>query len=99
MDVLNAVMQAELARRLQEAQTENAALRDEVEILKWERDALARARAHLVAQQRLPAVSLHTACARVVGIHGVVRVCPEKDHECGEHAAGWCAACPKRLIG
>ena len=27
---------------------------------------------------------------------GAVLVCPEKDHECGDHAVGWCATCPKR---
>ena len=28
--------------------------------------------------------------------NGAVLVCPEKDHECGDHAVGWCATCPKR---
>lgn len=28
--------------------------------------------------------------------NGAVLVCPEKDHECGDRAVGWCAKCPKR---
>ena len=42
-----------LAAELERLRTENAELRDQVDMLTWERDALARARDHLTAQAKL----------------------------------------------
>jgi hypothetical protein len=54
--------------------------------------------AHADAQERSTNQFMDNLCgpAAFARNNGAVLVCPEKDHECGDHAVGWCATCPKR---